>query len=156
MYGRFPFLLCAEIIPMLRHFHPTLAGPILDLKRNPAEFCLIDPIVRQVWCDSPTSSRLAEGSAVKYKKQCDKWPQEEQRAVVSLWAERHELLVSKDVRKNVGRNCAWVKSQVGTRAQAIKVKRRWIISSNGTESPMNSITTIRLGEEWSTCNTNSA
>ena len=53
---------------MLRHSHPTLAGPILDLKRNPAEFCLIDPIVRQVWCDSPTSSRLAEGSAVKYKK----------------------------------------------------------------------------------------
>ena len=43
---------------MLRHSHPTLAGPILDLKRNPAEFCLIDPIVRQVWCDSPTSSRF--------------------------------------------------------------------------------------------------
>ena len=26
------------------HFHPTLAGLILDL----AEFCLIDPIVRQL------------------------------------------------------------------------------------------------------------
>ena len=31
------------------HFHPTLAEPILDLKRDPAEFCLISQIVRQVW-----------------------------------------------------------------------------------------------------------
>ena len=31
------------------HFHPTLAGPILDLKRDPAEFCFISQIVRQVW-----------------------------------------------------------------------------------------------------------
>ena len=31
------------------HFHPTLAGPILDLKRDPAEFFLISQIVRQVW-----------------------------------------------------------------------------------------------------------
>ena len=109
---------------MLRHSHPTLAGPILDLKRNPAEFCLIDPIVRQVWCDSPTSSWLAEGSAVKYKKQCDKWPQEEQRAVVSLWAERHELLVSKDVRKMWEEIARELNRKFGTRAQAIKVKRK--------------------------------
>ena len=109
---------------MLRNSHPTLAGPILDLKRNPAEFCLIDPIVRQVWCDSPTSSWLAEGSAVKYKKQCDKWPQEEQRAVVSLWAERHELLVSKDVRKMWEEIARELNRKFGTRAQAIKVKRK--------------------------------
>ena len=31
------------------HFHPTLTGPILDLKRDQAEFCLISQIVRQVW-----------------------------------------------------------------------------------------------------------
>ena len=33
------------------------------------------------------------------KKEKNKWPQEEQRALVSLWAERHELLESKDARK---------------------------------------------------------
>ena len=38
-----------QIIQCTFHFHPTLAGPILDLKRDPAEFCLISQIVRQVW-----------------------------------------------------------------------------------------------------------
>ena len=49
--------------------------------------------------DSPTSSGSVEGLAENDKKQYDKWPQEEQRALVGLWAERPELLESKDARK---------------------------------------------------------
>ena len=44
--------------------------------------------------DSPASSRSAEVC-----KQYNKWPQEEQRALLSLWSERHELLEGKDAQK---------------------------------------------------------
>ena len=43
------------------YFHLTLAEPI---KQDPGEFCLIDPIVQQVWffdSNSLTNSRSAEG-----------------------------------------------------------------------------------------------
>ena len=51
MDGRFPFYYAPGSFPSqdFRHFHPTLAGQILDLNRDPAEFCLIGPIFRQVW-----------------------------------------------------------------------------------------------------------
>ena len=75
------------------HFHPTLAEPI---KQDPGEFCYIDPIVQQVWFVTaiawPTLGQLKVGEkkmidswAEKQKTQYDKWPQEEWRAVVSLW-----------------------------------------------------------------------
>ena len=40
-----------------------------------------------------------DSQAEKQKKQYDKWPQEEQRDLVSLWAERHGLLERKDARR---------------------------------------------------------
>ena len=85
----------------LRHFQPKSARPILDharpngilLNRSDSPASVISE------SDSPTSSGSVEGFAENDKKQYDKWPQEEQRALVSLWAERPELLESKDARK---------------------------------------------------------
>ena len=83
------------------HFHPTLAGPFSD-QAGPSGILSNRPdspasVVTD--SDSPTSSISSEGLQETQKKHYDKWPQEEQRALVSLWAERHELLESKDARK---------------------------------------------------------
>ena len=93
MDGRFPFYYAPGLFPMQNfpHFHPTLAGPISDQAR-PSGILSNRPDSDR---DSPTSSR-SSGLQEMQKKQYDKWPQEEQRALVSLWAERHELLESKD------------------------------------------------------------
>ena len=40
-----------------------------------------------------------EDAAQTNKKQYDKWTSEEQKALISLWADRHERLESKDARK---------------------------------------------------------
>ena len=92
---RFPLYHAPGSFPMQNfpHFHPTLAEPI---KQDPGEFCLIDPIVQQVWFATaiawPTLGQLKVGEkkmidswAEKQKTQYNKWPQEEWRAVVSLW-----------------------------------------------------------------------
>ena len=86
MDGRFPFYYAPGSFPSpnFRHFDYILAGPILDqsgpsgILRNRSDSPA--SVVRE--SDSPTSSRSAEGLAHREKKQCDKWPQEEQRAQV--------------------------------------------------------------------------
>ena len=52
--------------------------------------------MRAIARPAPGQSKVWQKTTIK---QCDKWPQEEQRALVSLWAERPELLESKDARK---------------------------------------------------------
>ena len=92
---RFPLYHVPGSFPLqnVPYFHPTLAELI---KQDPGEFCLIDPIVQQVWFATaiawPTLGQLKVGEkkmidswAEKQKTQYNKWPQEEWRAVVSLW-----------------------------------------------------------------------
>ena len=87
MDGRFPFYHAPGSFSSqnFRHFDHTLAEPIIDhagpsgilLNRSDSPASVVGE------SDSPTSSRLAEGLALKRKKkQYDKWPQEEQRAQV--------------------------------------------------------------------------
>ena len=106
MDGRFPFYYAPGSFPSqdFRHFHPTLAGQIQQPSRILLNRSDIPASVVSE-SDSPTSSGSAKGLAKKTKKQYEKWPQEEKKALVSLWAERHELLESKDAR-DLGRNCA--------------------------------------------------
>lgn len=100
MDGRFLFYYAQGSFPMqnFSHFHPTLAGPfsdqagqsgILSNRPDSPESVVTDS-------DSPTSPRSSEGLEETQKKQYGKWPQEGQRALVSLWAEPHELVESKD------------------------------------------------------------
>ena len=112
----FSFLLCAGIIskPRFSSFPPYIGWTDLRSQPRPSRILLNRsdiPASVVSESDSPTSSGSAKGLAKKTKKQYEKWPQEEKKALVSLWAERHELLESKDAR-DLGRNCAWVKSQV--------------------------------------------
>ena len=67
------------------HFHPTLAGPFSD-QAGPSGILSNRPdspasVVTD--SDSPTSSISSEGLQETQKKHYDKWPQEEQRALVS-------------------------------------------------------------------------
>ena len=65
-----------------------------------------------------------ENQAEKQKKQYVKWPQEEQRALLSLWAERHELLEGKDAQKMWEEIAHELNRKFGTKRQAINVERR--------------------------------
>ena len=48
----------------------------------------------------------AEDAAQSNRKQYDKWTNEEQKALINLWTDRHERLESKDARK-IWEEIAW-------------------------------------------------
>ena len=83
---RFPFYHAPGSFPMqnVPYFHPTLAELI---KQDPGEFCLIDPIVQQVWFATaiawPTLGQLKVGE----KKMIDSWA-EEQKTQYNKWPRR--------------------------------------------------------------------
>ena len=60
----------------------------------------------------------------KRRRNCDKWPQEEQSALVSLWAERHELLESKDARKVWEEIARELNRKFGTKGTGDKKKKK--------------------------------
>ena len=108
------------------HFHPTLAGPFSD-QAGPSGILSNRPdspasVVTD--SDSPTSSISSEGLQETQKKHYDKWPQEEQRALVSLWAERHELLESKDARKVWEEIARELNRKFGTKRTGDKCKKK--------------------------------
>ena len=96
------------------------------IKRDRAEFCLIDPIVRQVWLLTAIARPAPDHQKVckKRRRNCDKWPQEEQSALVSLWAERHELLESKDARKVWEEIARELNRKFGTKGTGDKKKEK--------------------------------
>lgn len=109
MDGRYPFYYPPGSFPMnypdFGYFNPKQAPLNFDQVGPSGILASADQSISPVSTasDSPSVSRLSsrssevceveatgQNSAQKEKKQYDKWSNEEQKALISLWADRHE------------------------------------------------------------------
>ena len=115
MEGRYPYYYPSGSFPVdFRYYNHAQVRPDLQFPGPSGVFAFGDPASRSI---SPmtTSSHSPSGStngtvndaldvegedaAQTNKKQYDKWTNEEHKALISLWTDRHEHLESKDPRK---------------------------------------------------------
>ena len=115
MEGQYPYYYPPGSFPVhFRYYNHPQVRPDLQLPGPSGVLAVGDPASRSI---SPTTTSSnspsgstdgtvndaldveAEDAAQSNRKQYDKWTNEEQKALINLWTDRHERLESKDARK---------------------------------------------------------
>ena len=119
MEGRYPYYYPPGSFPVnFRYYNHPQVRPDLQLPGPSGVLAVGDPASRSI---SPTTTSSnspsgstdgtvndaldveAEDAAQSNRKQYDKWTNEEEKALINLWTDRHVRLESKE---DLGRNCA--------------------------------------------------